>query len=183
MAGNQRWATETQQHPGEDAARRACLATNSQTPFASILACSDSRVSPELVFDQGLGDIFVARVAGNTAKGPLISTLLYGTAVLPSQLLFVMGHTSCGAVEAAVNNFPHPHRLTFVNLIFPAVKQARKIVRQNGGNPKDPAQVIPVATVQNVLLTINRLQRRFKPGPGLLITGGVYDLSTQWSPL
>ncbi len=179
MAGNQRWASNNQEHPGEDPERRSCLATNSQTPFASILSCSDSRVPPELIFDQGLGDLFVARVAGNTARGHLISTLLYGTTVLPSQLLFVLGHTSCGAVKAAVSSFPFAHRLSFVNFVFPAVRRARAIVRSGGGNPKDPSQVIPVATQQNVILTVQRLQRLFNPGPQLLIAGGVYDLSTQ----
>jgi carbonic anhydrase len=181
IAGNHRWASGTQKHPGEDAMRRACLAnpSNKQTPFASILACSDSRVGPELIFDMGLGEIFVARVAGNTEKGPLLSTLLYGTDVLLTPLLVVVGHTLCGAVEAAVTSFPFPHKLAFVNLIFPAVRQARMIVKKAGGDPKDPAQVIPVATQQNVLLTVRRLRNQFQPGPELSIVGGVYDLGTQ----
>ncbi len=180
LSGNARWASENQQHPGEDTERRTCLASSHQTPFASILSCSDSRVPPELIFDQGLGDLFVARVAGNTASGRLIDTLLYGTSVLPSQLLFVLGHSSCGAVTAAVNTFPKPHStLPFVNLIFPAVKQARAIVRKNGGDPKDPAQVIPVATGQNVILTVNRLRKQFRASESLLVAGGVYDLATQ----
>ena len=91
MDGNQDWASGNPQHPGLDAARRACLATNPQTPFASILSCSDSRCPPELLFDQGLGDIFVARVAGNTASGRLIDSLLFGTENLGSRLLFVLG--------------------------------------------------------------------------------------------
>ena len=150
LQGNARWASENQQHPGEDSERRACLAdpNNHQTPFASILSCSDSRVSPELIFDQGLGDLFVARVAGNTASGRLIDTLLYGTSILGTPLLFRARHSLCGAVTTAVNSFPNPHDLPFLNLIFPAVKQARAIVKKNGGNPKDPAQVIPVATTR-----------------------------------
>ncbi len=179
LSGNARWASENQQHPGEDPERRTCLADNKQTPFASILSCSDSRVPPELIFDQGLGDIFVARVAGNTASGRLIDTLLYGTSVLPSQLLFVLGHSVCGAVAAAVDSFPNSHQLPFVNLIFPAVKQARAIVKKNGGDPKDPTQVIPVATDQNVLLTVNRLRKQFQANETLLVAGGVYDLGTQ----
>jgi len=161
--------------------RRACLANpnNKQTPWASILACSDSRCSPELMFDEGLGDLFVARVAGNTEKGPLLSTLLYGTDVLLTPLLVVVGHTLCGAVEAAVNSFPFAHKLAFVNIIFPAVRQARMIVKKAGGDPKDAAQVIPVATQQNVILTVRRLRNQFRPGPELSIIGGIYDLGTQ----
>ena len=71
IEGNNHWATFKQRHPGEGQARRTCLATNKQTPFAAIISCSDSRVPPNLVFDQGLGDLFVARVAGNGATGTL----------------------------------------------------------------------------------------------------------------
>lgn len=179
VQGNADWAAGNQQHPGEDATRRSCLATSQQTPFASILSCSDSRCPPELLFDQGLGDLFVARVAGNTASGRLVDSLLYGTEDLGTQLLFVLGHSACGAVAAAVGSYPFPlPRLPFVELIYPAVKQARAIVRRNGGNPNDPAQVIPVATNQNVFLTIQELKQYF----GLnrrQVAGGVYDLGTQ----
>jgi carbonic anhydrase len=179
IKGNADWAAGKQQHPGEDAARRTCLARNPQTPFASILSCSDSRCPPELLFDQGLGDIFVARVAGNTASGRLVDSLLFGTEVLGTRLLFVLGHSSCGAVQAAVSAYPNPHpSLPFVDLIFPAVRQAKAIVRRNGGDPRDPAQVVPVATNQNVILTLNELKRYF----GLSnkqVAGGVYDLGTQ----
>jgi len=179
VKGNADWAAGDQEHPGEDAMRRSCLATSQQTPFASILSCSDSRCPPELLFDQGLGDIFVARVAGNTASGRLVDSLLYGTDVLGTQLLFVLGHSACGAVAAAVSSYPFPNlRLPFVNLIFPAVKQAKAIVKRNGGNPNDPAQVIPVATNQNVVLTVKELKRYFGLNNSQ-IAGGVYDLGTQ----
>jgi carbonic anhydrase len=177
--GNLAWANNDQTHPGEDPARRECLANNPQTPFASILSCSDSRCPPELLFDQGLGDLFVARVAGNTASGRLIDSLLFGTQDLGSQLLFVLGHTSCGAVAAAVNTWPNPFpRLPFVELIYPAVVEAREIVEERGGDPTDPDQVIPVATIQNVIITVGELREYF----GLSakqVAGGVYDLASQ----
>ena len=179
IQGNADWAAGNQQHPGEDAMRRSCLATGQQTPFASILSCSDSRCAPELLFDQGLGDLFVARVAGNTASGRLVDSLLYGTDVLGTQLLFVLGHSACGAVAAAVSTYPRPNpRLPFVDLIFPAVAQAKFIVKKRGGNPKDPAQVIPVATNQNVVLTMQELKRYFGLSSSQ-VSGGVYDLGTQ----
>jgi len=181
VAGNARWASGTQLHPGEDADRRTCVAINSQTPFAAILSCSDSRVPPELIFDQGLGDLFVARVAGNTASGKLTESLLFGTHNLGAPLLFVMGHSSCGAAITAVNHYPK-HALEFVRLIFPAVKAARKIVRKNGGDPNDPSQVIPVATDQNVLLVVKRLRKEFRDlidQGNLAVAGGRYDLSNQ----
>jgi carbonic anhydrase len=183
IQGNDRWATFKQKHPGEDACRRSCVAKCGQTPFAAIISCSDSRVPPELVFDQGLGDLFVARVAGNGANGTLPESLYYGTSVLGSLVVFVLGHSECGAVKEAVTSYPS-HTLLFVRLIFPAVEAARKIVEQEGGNPNDPKQVIPVATEQNVILEVQGLRKSafFKDMVAdgkLLIAGGVYDLATQ----
>jgi carbonic anhydrase len=183
IAGNQLWATFAQTHPGEDAARRTCVAANGQTPFAAIISCSDSRVPPELVFDQGIGDLFVARVAGNGATGKLAESLYYGTSVLGSLVLFVLGHSDCGAVKEAVTSFPK-HDLEFVKLIFPAVVVARRIVKQAGGDPNDATKVIPIATDQNVMLGVQALRKSpfFKQMVSdgkLLIAGGVYDLTTQ----
>ncbi|MGH9342722.1 MAG: carbonic anhydrase [Terriglobia bacterium] len=183
VQGNARWATLTQAHPGEDADRRTCVADKGQTPFAAIISCSDSRVPPELVFDYGLGDLFVARVAGNVATGRLAESLYYGTSVLGALVLFVLGHSDCGAVKTAVTSFPH-HELEFVTLLFPAVKLARRIVKQAGGDPNDPAQVIPVATDQNVILEVQALRKspffkKMVADGTLRIAGGVYDLKTQ----
>lgn len=183
MAGNVRWVDGTQNHPGEGPDRRSCLASNPQTPFAAIISCSDSRVPPELLFDQGLGDLFVARVAGNGGTGTLAEGLYYGTNNLGARLLFVLGHSNCGAVSAAVNSYPK-HNLEFVRLIFPAVRRARKLVRRAGGDPTDPSQVIPVATNQNVIMEVKKLRKSkfFKKAVNdgsLLVAGGLYDLGTQ----
>jgi carbonic anhydrase len=187
IAGNQLWATFAQIHPGEDAVRRACVLPlpdgNGQMPYAAIISCSDSRVPPELVFDQGIGDLFVARVAGNGATGKLAESLYYGTSVLGSLVLFVLGHSDCGAVKEAVSSFPK-HDLEFVKLIFPAVKAARRIVKRAGGDPNDSTTVIPIATDQNVILGVQALRKSpfFKQlvsDGNLLIAGGVYDLKTQ----
>jgi carbonic anhydrase len=183
IQGNEAWATLNQTHPGEDATRRACVAENGQTPFAAIISCSDSRVPPELVFDQGLGDLFVARVAGNGATGTLSEGLYFGTSILGSLVLFVLGHTDCGAVKTAVTSFPN-HDLEFVKLIFPAVVAARRIVEQAGGDPNDANLVVPVATEQNVILEVKALRRsrffrKMVQDGTLLIAGGVYDLATQ----
>ena len=179
VAGNMRWYNENQQHPNEDIPRRNCLATNPQTPYAAILSCSDSRCAPELVFDQGVGDIFVARVAGNTASGRLVDSLLFGvskTGGLGAQLLFVMGHSSCGAVINSFRVYPKPNKdLPFLNLIFPAVKAAKQIVKNQGGDPNDEATVVPVATVQNVILTALQL-RKYLGLNANEVAGGVYDL-------
>lgn len=191
MDGNARWASGDQEHPGEDAERRTCSANVEcpQTPFAAILSCIDSRVPPELLFDQGIGDLFPGRVAGNSVVPILQDSLRYGTQVLGALVLFVLGHSSCGAVKAAVasyiNNPRHPTpSFAFEVPIYPAVAAARKIVQAQGGNPNDPTQVVPVATNQHVILTVQYLAST-KPfndlvsGGTLLIKGGRYDLSTQ----
>jgi carbonic anhydrase len=171
--GNERWATCTQCHPREDLARRMSV-VNGQSPFAAILSCSDSRVPPELLFDQGIGDLFVARVAGNCAGGTLTESLYYGTKeqYLGALMLFVLGHSDCGAVKAAIASYPGP-TFEFAELIYPAVAAAISL----GGNPNDLKTFIPLVTEQNVILGVQIL----KEDPelqGLLVTGGVYDLAT-----
>jgi carbonic anhydrase len=177
IAGNERWATFAQRHPGEDQTRRECVFKNGQSPFATIISCSDSRVPPEMIFDQGIGDLFVARVAGNGAIGTLAESLYYGTSHLCTGLLFVLGHSECGAVKAAVESFPAVHDLEFVRLIKPAIELARQIV----GPPYPEKAVIQETTKQNVMLGVKALRKSpfFKPtvdNGTLLIAGGVYDL-------
>jgi carbonic anhydrase len=173
IKGNERWATFTQCHPREDLGRRMSV-VNGQSPFATILSCSDSRVPPELVFDQGIGDLFVARVAGNCAGGTLTESLYYGTKeqYLGALILFVLGHSDCGAVKAAIASYPGP-TFQFAELIYPAVTAAISL----GGNPADPKTFIPLVTELNVILGVKLLQQDPEL-QGLLITGGVYDLAT-----
>ena len=173
LKGNQRWATFTQCHPHEDLARRMSV-VKGQSPFAAILSCSDSRVPPELVFDQGIGDLFVARVAGNCAGGTLTESLYYGTKeqYLGALILFVLGHSDCGAVKAAIESYPGA-TFEFAELVYPAVAAAISL----GGNPDDLKTFIPLVTEQNVILGVQLLQEDPEL-QGLLITGGVYDLAT-----
>ena len=176
-AGNRRWATFTQCHPNENAARRESV-VHDQAPFATILSCSDSRVPPELIFDQGLGDLFSARVAGNCAGGTLTESLYYGTKdqYLGAFVLFVLGHSDCGAVKAAIAAYQSADpkdTFKFAKLIYPAVRTAINL----GGNPNDLKTFIPLVTEQNVILGVQRL-REDPELQGLQITGGVYNLAT-----
>jgi carbonic anhydrase len=100
-AGNQRFADQKPIHAHQAADWRSQL-TGGQNPFATILACSDSRVPPELVFDQGLGDLFVIRVAGNIIASDVVGSLAYALMHLKTSLVLVMGHEGCGAVTAAL---------------------------------------------------------------------------------
>ena len=98
--GNGRYTSGNLQHPGQTAEQRKELA-NTQHPFAAILSCSDSRVPPEVVFDQGLGDLFIVRVAGNVINDEGLGSLEYTVDHLGTRLILVLGHQRCGAVDAA----------------------------------------------------------------------------------
>ncbi|MFB7517297.1 carbonic anhydrase [Streptomyces sp. NPDC056144] len=100
MAGNQRFVTGSPEHPNQDAARRT-LTAPAQQPFAVLFGCSDSRLAAEIIFDRGLGDLFVVRTAGHVAGTEVLGSLEFGVSVLKAPLIVVLGHDSCGAVAAA----------------------------------------------------------------------------------
>jgi len=102
VAGNERYVSGFSAHPNNDLARRYKVAAG-QTPFATILTCADSRVAPELIFDQGLGDLFVCRVAGNVVDDALLASLEYSVIHLGSTLIMALGHERCGAVKATMD--------------------------------------------------------------------------------
>ncbi|MEU2516845.1 carbonic anhydrase [Streptomyces syringium] len=99
LAGNQRFIAGTPEHPNQDAARRTEVVP-AQSPFAVLFGCSDSRLAAEIVFDRGLGDLFVVRTAGHVAGPEVLGSIEYGVNVLGCPLVVVLGHDSCGAVAA-----------------------------------------------------------------------------------
>lgn len=102
LEGNRRFAGSLPLHPNQDSVRRSECATG-QKPVAAVLGCSDSRVPPEILFDCGIGDLFVVRTAGTVADNAAVASLEYAVDHLHIPLVIVLGHTSCGAVTAAVN--------------------------------------------------------------------------------
>ncbi|MFJ6509380.1 carbonic anhydrase [Streptomyces sp. NPDC091879] len=100
LGGNQRFVRGVPLHPNQDAVRRSELTTG-QEPFAVVLGCSDSRLAAEIIFDQGLGELFVVRTAGHVVGPEVLGSIEYGTNVLDCRLVVVLGHDSCGAVAAA----------------------------------------------------------------------------------
>ncbi|MFE6224806.1 MULTISPECIES: carbonic anhydrase [unclassified Streptomyces] len=100
LEGNRRFVSGTPEHPNQDAARRTELAPG-QDPFAVILGCSDSRLAAEIIFDRGLGDLFVVRTAGHVVGPEVLGSVEYATSILGARLVVVLGHDSCGAVSAA----------------------------------------------------------------------------------
>jgi carbonic anhydrase len=124
--GNTRYVAKASVAPHQDAARRHETATDGQHPFATILSCADSRVPLEILFDQGVGDIFAVRVAGNVAAVDEIGTMEYGAEHLGVPLIVVLGHTKCGAVTAVVKNEPVTENIgQLVAPIVPAVKSVK----------------------------------------------------------
>jgi len=178
LDGNARYAANTP-NQRDFSARRAALA-RAQHPFASIVSCADSRVAPELAFDQSPGDLFVVRVAGNIVSPEGLASLEFGAAVLRSPLILVLGHTHCGAVAAAIdvvrNRTQLPgHLPQLIDAITPAVHAADR---------ERPADMLAATIAANVRLNVEKLKASTPVLAGLVaegrltVAGGVYDLAT-----
>jgi carbonic anhydrase len=174
QAGNQHHATKHYDHPHASAARQREL-TSGQHPHASVLACADSRVPPEIVFDQGLGDLFVIRVAGNVASDDVLGSLEYGAEHLSIPLIVVLGHQKCGGVTAAVEGGELPgHMAGLVALIQPAVEKTKGM----------PGDRVANSVRANVEMVVDQV-RGSKPvlaesvaAGKVKVVGGVYSLDT-----
>jgi carbonic anhydrase len=128
QAGNNRFVTDTRIHPNQDAQRRSAL-TDGQAPFSVIFGCSDSRLAAEIIFDRGLGDLFVVRTAGHVIGAEVLGSIEYAVAVLNTPLVVVLGHSACGAVQSACaalrdGTSPPGHLRAVVDPILPSVRQA-----------------------------------------------------------
>jgi carbonic anhydrase len=173
MEGNQRFVERKRLNPNQDAARLAEVATG-QAPFAAILSCADSRVVPEIVFDQGIGDLFVVRVAGNIAITEDIASEEYAVGVLGTPLLMVLGHERCGAVAAALEGGELP------GVIESLVFAIRPAVQASEGKSGDR---LTNAIKSNVSLQVQRLQNSSVIASAvqdgkLKVVGAYYDLNT-----
>ncbi len=125
IEGNKRFFTSRQSHPNQQRERRQELASG-QKPFAVIVGCSDSRIPPEIIFDQGLGDLFVIRVAGNVVDDIALGSIEYAVDHLGTKLIVVLGHSKCGAVTATVQGGEaHGHIGSIVEAIRPAIEIAK----------------------------------------------------------
>ncbi|MFO0839875.1 MAG: carbonic anhydrase [Phycisphaerae bacterium] len=178
--GNEHWTSGAPANPNIEAARRRAVAEQGQKPFVTILTCADSRLPVERIFDRGVGDLFVVRVAGNVAGPSEVSTIEYGVEHLKTPLLVIMGHTKCGAVAAAASGAAvHGNLARLLASIAPAVDRAR---RNNPG--VDEKQVAALAVKENVWQTVFDL---YKASPTVLemvrhdelrVVGAICDIST-----
>lgn len=126
LDGNKRFAGSKQIHPNQDKKRRDEV-SKGQKPFAVIVGCSDSRIPPEILFDQGIGDLFIIRLAGNIVDDLALGSIEYAADHLGTRLIVVLGHSKCGAVTATVQGGEaHGHVAGIVNAIIPAVEKAKE---------------------------------------------------------
>lgn len=182
MAGNARYVAG-QSTPLNFSLERADL-VKGQNPYACILSCSDSRVSPEFCFDEQRGDLFVARVAGNYLTTDFVATLEYAAVILHTPLIMVLGHESCGAIEAAINasdnneQFPG-HIQSIASALAPAVRAVRRVpdyvsVANRYYNIVKMNVILNVKELRNQTPILSRLVEDKK----LLVIGGIYSLKT-----
>jgi carbonic anhydrase len=174
MAGNKRYVAAKSLRPHQATARRADVAKG-QHPFAIVLGCADSRVPPEIVFDQGLGDMFVVRVAGNIADDAALASMEYAVEHLGPRLIVVLGHERCGAVDAAVKGGEAPGHLgSLITAIAPAVASSQ-------GKPGDRLDNAVRANVVRVVEQLRSsepiLAAQVRAGK-VQIVGCRYDLDT-----
>jgi carbonic anhydrase len=173
LAGNKRYVEGQFFHPHQAAQDRANVAT-SQHPFAIIVSCSDSRIPPEVIFDQGIGDIFVVRVAGNIAGNIELGSIEYAAEHLGSTLVMVLGHERCGAVTAAVKGGEVPgHIKSIVEAIIPAVKLAAA-----DADKVDGAIRANVSLVATQIKTSEPILAEMAKEGKIKIVGAYYDLDT-----
>jgi len=168
--GNERFVSGRSAAPNRDINRLREVAPR-QTPFAAFLGCADSRVPIEIVFDQGFGDLFVTRIAGNVAATEIIASLEFATQVLGAKVLYVLGHTSCGAVTAAAKAAPVPGQISALfQHIRPAVRAAKgDVTTAIRENVKLQAQtLVEASTVISSLVSDGKV----------IVAGGIFDLES-----
>ncbi len=171
MEGNRRYSQEVLVHPNQSKEARISSSTG-QTPFAAILGCSDSRVSPELIFDQGIGDLFVVRVAGNVVAPVELDSLEYSTIYLKASIILVLGHENCGAIQAVING-----QTQDIEAVASLIKPSLDLARTQKGS------LLENTIKDNVLHVIDQLKKspalaKLIQEKKLDIVGGYYDFKS-----
>jgi carbonic anhydrase len=177
-AGNERFVSG--QMESRDLMAEVAATAGGQSPFAIVVGCLDSRAAPEFVFDQGIGDIFVARVAGNFVNTDIIGSLEFGTALVGSKLIVVLGHTECGAVKGACDGAQLGNLTQTLSNLTPALYS----VSGGGDRSSSNAAFVQKVADANVKLTVQALTDRSQVMSDLVnegkldIVGAMYDVAT-----
>jgi carbonic anhydrase len=171
MAGNERFTKDMLEHPNRSQERRESL-TDTQNPFATVLGCSDSRVSPSVVFDQGIGDIFEVRIAGNVVGPVALASVEYSAKHLGSSLVFVLGHENCGAVNAVLKG-----QTADIEPIADKIQEALKGAQKFSDNPLENAIKANINNTVKLLRNHPPLAKLIKEKK-LEVVGGYYHLQS-----
>ncbi len=157
--------------------------SDGQFPFATILSCIDSRVSAELVFDQGLGDIFSVRIAGNFVNQDILGSMEFASKLAGTKLIVVLGHTSCGAIKGACDDAKLGNLTAMLSKIKPAVNAVKEPADSSLRNSKN-LEFVDNVSHMNVQLTIDRIHAEspilseMEKSGEILIIGAMYDINT-----
>ncbi len=155
--------------------------SESQHPFAFILSCIDSRTSAELIFDQGLGDIFSCRIAGSVLNEDILGSMEFACKVAGAKLIMVLGHTECGAIKGACDNVKMGHLTSLLSKITPAVDSEKTVKENRDSGNSEFVDKVATLNVQAALSKINKISpiidEMHKKGE-IAIIGGMYDVST-----
>jgi carbonic anhydrase len=180
VEGNRRFTSDREDD--KDFKTLIQITKDKQHPFASFLSCSDSRAPVELLFDQALGDIFSVRLAGNIASDKAMGSLEFASKYLGSKLIVVMGHTSCGAVKAACDDFKDGHIGEIINLIKPSIRHEKTVTDADKRNSKNSDFVEKICEL-NVKYQIDTIIRCSDIVDDMLqskqigIVGAIYDVA------
>lgn len=154
-----------------------------QFPFATILSCIDSRVSAELVFDQGLGDIFSIRIAGNFVNEDILGSMEFACKLAGTKLIVVLGHTSCGAIKGACDHARLGNLTALINKIEPAVSAVEEPADESLRNSKN-LEFVDLVAKKNVEITLDNIRKQssvlaeMEKKKEIMIVGAMYDIST-----
>ncbi len=174
MQGNQRYVNSTTVCHEDWTAKRTAVSAE-QKPFAVIIACSDSRVPPEIVFDQALGDLFVVRIAGNVVDDFAVGSIEYGVNILGANLIVVLGHSNCGAVSAALYGKKFDNH---IQEVITAIQPAIESIKGASGNLLEKATKANIVAVAKKLKTSKPLLSKLVEQGKVTIIGGYYELDS-----
>ena len=179
--GNQRFVEKKQLN--RDLMQQVSETSNGQFPLATILSCIDSRVSSELIFDQGIGDIFSDRIAGNVINEDILGSMEFACKLAGTKLVLVLGHTACGAVKGACDHARLGNLTTLINKIEPsveAVKEPEDVSLRNSSNidfVNEVAAVNVKMTIENIRVK-SQVLKELEDAGEIQIIGGMYDIKT-----
>ncbi len=177
--GNARFVAGRSVH--RDLVAEAHATAQGQFPFAVVLSCIDSRTPPELIFDQGLGDIFVPRVAGNYAPVPILGSMEFATRISGAKVILVLGHSNCGAIKGACDDVTMGNLTAVIQGLRPSVMATPGF---DGRRTSKDAAFVQAVAEQNVRTTIDRIRadseiiRTLEAQDGVDLVGAMYDLET-----